>query len=224
MQFDAARQAVAQLLQRAHRQFGPGHRWALPVAEQLAWAVREQGDYAGAETLVRQALALATPQSDPVQVFRLRSVLANTLYEQGRFGQARDEFAAVVAAKARIAGYEITDSLADRYNLARAHYGLADYAVAAQTLSTLVPARDRHLGPRHDHTLKARSLWAHSEAELGPFVLAVAMQLLTQVLASIAEMQGWCQSFGGDNDLDPCQPSRRSNNRCLSLRPDCCAV
>jgi eukaryotic-like serine/threonine-protein kinase len=176
MQFDAARQAAAQLLQRAERSFGPGHRWALPVARQLAWVSREQGDYAGAEALVRRTLAQATPQSDAVELLRLRSVLANTLYDQGRFGPARDEFAAVVAASAGIAGYETTDSLADRYNLARAHYGLAEYAVAAQTLTTLVAAMDTHLGPRHDRTLKARSLWAQCEAELGRYAQAVAVQ------------------------------------------------
>ena len=176
MQFDAARQAAGRLLQRAERSFGPRHRWVLPVAEQLAWAAREQGDYAGAEALVRQALAQATPHSDPVQVLRLRSVLANTLSDQGRFVPARDEFAAVVAASATIPGYEITDNLADRYNLARAHYGLAEYAVASQTLTTLVPAMDSHLGPRHDRTLKARALWAQSEAELGRYAQAVAVQ------------------------------------------------
>ena len=176
MQFDAARQAAGRLLQRAERSFGPRHRWVLPVAEQLAWVAREQGDYAGAEALVRQALAQATPHSDPVQVLRLRSVLANTLYDQGRFAPARDELAAVVAAAVAIPGYEITDSLADRYNLARAHYGLAEYAVASQTLTTLVPAMDSHLGPRHDRTLKARALWAQSEAELGRYAQAVAVQ------------------------------------------------
>jgi len=176
MQFDAARQAAGRLLQRAERSFGPRHRWVLPVAEQLAWVAREQGDYAGAEALVRQALAQATPHSDPVQVLRLRSVLANTLYDQGRFAPARDELAAVVAAAVAIPGYEITDSLADRYNLARAHFGLAEYAVASQTLTTLVPAMDSHLGPRHDRTLKARALWAQSEAELGRYAQAVAVQ------------------------------------------------
>ena len=176
MQFDAARQAAGRLLQRAERSFGSRHRWVLPVAEQLAWAAREQGDYAGAEALVRQVLAQATPHSDPVQVLRLRSVLANTLSDQGRFVPARDEFAAVVAASATIPGYEITDNLADRYNLARAHYGLAEYAVALQTLTTLVPAMDSHLGPRHDRTLKARALWAQSEAELGRYAQAVAVQ------------------------------------------------
>jgi eukaryotic-like serine/threonine-protein kinase len=176
MQFDAARQAAGQLLQRAERRFGPGHRWVLPVAGHLAWAAREQGDYVGAEALVRQALAQAKPQSDPVEVLRLRSVLANALYDQGRFAAARDEFAAVVAAAAAIPGYEITDSLADRYNLARAHYGLAEYAVAVRELATLVPAMDRHLGPRHDRTLKARSLWAQSAAESGRYAEAVALQ------------------------------------------------
>jgi eukaryotic-like serine/threonine-protein kinase len=176
MQFDAARQAAAQLLQRAERRFGPGHRWVLPVAGQLAWAAREQGDYAGAEALVRQALAQATPQSNPVDLLQLRSALANTLYDQGRFAPARDEFAAVVAAATAIPGYEITDSLADRYNLARAHYGLADYAVTSHALTTLVSAMDSHLGPHHDRTLKARALWAQSEAELGRYAQAVAVQ------------------------------------------------
>ena len=176
MQFDAARRAAAQLLQRAERSFGPGHRWVLPVAEQLAWASREQGDYAGAEARVRQALAHAAPGSDPVHVLRLRSVLANTLYDQGRFAPARDEFAAVVAAAAAIPGYEITDSLADRYNLARAQHALAEYTVAAQMLDTLVQAYDTHLGPQHDRTLKARSLWAQCEAELGRYAQAVAVQ------------------------------------------------
>jgi len=176
MQFDAASTAAAQLLQRAGRRFGPGHRWVLPVAEQLAWVAREQGDPAGAEAQVRQALAQATPKSDAVQVLRLRSVLANTLYDQGRFAPARDAFAAVVAAAAAVPAYETTDSLADRYNLARAHYGLAEYAVAARALATLVPAMDSHLGPRHDRTIKARSLWAQCEAELGRYAQAVTVQ------------------------------------------------
>lgn len=48
--------------------------------------------------------------------------------------------------------------------------------MATQALTTLVPAMDSHLGPRHDRTLKARSLWAQSEAELGRYAQAVAVQ------------------------------------------------
>jgi len=176
MQFDATREAGQRLLQRAERVFGAGHRWVLPVAELLAWTAREQGDAAGAEAQMRQALASAPPLSDPVQLLKLRSVLANALYDQGRFGPSRDEFAAVVAGAASIPGYEMTDALSDRYNLARAHYGLAQYAVATRELATLVPAMDRHLGPRHDRTLKARSLWAQSAAESGRYTEAVAVQ------------------------------------------------
>ena len=163
MQFNAARQAAALLLPRAERAFGPHHRWALPVAGHLAWAAREQGDYAGAEASLRRALMQAAPQSDPVQVLKLRSALANTLYDQGRYAPAREGIAAVVAAAASIPGYENTDSL-------------AEYAVAAQTLAILVPAYDAQLGPRHDRTLKARALWAQSESELGHHAQAVALQ------------------------------------------------
>ena len=180
MQFEAAQVAAQKLLTRAQAAFGAQHRWRLPVLELQAWMAREQGDSVGAETLLRQALAEPAAPSgadaDAVQRLKLRSVLATALLDQGRLAPARDEFAAVIEAAALLPGYETTDALADRYNLVRAHFSLGDYGRAATDLAALLPEMVRHLGPQHDRTLKARALWAQSEAELGHHALAIATQ------------------------------------------------
>jgi tetratricopeptide (TPR) repeat protein len=75
-----------------------------------------------------------------------------------------------------VAGYEITDGFADRYNLARARYNLREFDPVERELALLVPAMDKHIGGGHDRTIKARSLWAQTLAELGRYQQAIEVE------------------------------------------------
>lgn len=178
MQFDAARAAAQLTLKRAEAAFGSQHRWRLPVTEHLAWMAREQGDSTHAEALLKPVIApLAGLQGmAAVQQLKLRSVLANVMLDQARYAEAREQFSAVVEGSRVIADYEQTDALADRYNLARARYALAEFAATAALLAEVLPATERHLGAAHDRTLKARALWAQSLSELGEHAQAIELQ------------------------------------------------
>jgi hypothetical protein len=181
-QYGPAKQAVLALQKRALARHGPGHRWALPLAEMQAWIAVQQGDVVQAETITRQALAEAGDGLDATRI-RLRSVLAHALLEQSRTREARAEFAAVVGDSARVPDYDQTDRLADHYNLARARYLMGEYAEVAAALRELVPVFERHLGRPHDRVMKARSLWAQAEAQAGRPLAAVDIQRETLAVA-----------------------------------------
>ncbi len=178
MQFDAARAAARLTLARAEAAFGSEHRWRLPILEMLAWMAREQGDTTQAEALLKPAIAPLLGLQGPaaVQQLKLRSVLANVLLDQARYAEAREQFSAVIEGARAVPGYEMTDALADRYNLARAQYALAEFAPTAAVLADLLPAMERHLGPAHDRTIKARALWAQALSELGEHTQAIELQ------------------------------------------------
>ena len=177
MQFEPARQAGARCLALADRHVGLRNRWRLPVQSLLAWmAVQEGHARAGADQLVA-ALAEARRDGRPldVETVKARVNLANAHLDLGQYALARDEFIAALN-DGRAVHEDITDSLADRYNLARARFNLGEFAIAATELEALVPEMDRHVGARHDRTIKARALWAQSLAENGDFVRAVEVE------------------------------------------------
>ena len=175
-QFDAAKAAADRVLVHAARGFGPQHKWLLATRENLAWIASQQGDSTAAERLLQQAIAEASPGSDPVRLLRMRTTQGNVKLDLGQTAAARDIFAAVVADGGRTPGHETTDQLIDRYNLARARYILGEYAAVADETARLVPAMDRHIGPQHDRTLKARGLWAQAAIEMGHYSRAVDIQ------------------------------------------------
>ena len=178
MQFDAAQAAARLTLMRAESAFGSHHRWRLPIIEMRAWMAREQGDTTQAEALLKPVIAPLLGLQGPaaVQQLKLRSVLANVLLDQARYAEAREQFSAVIEGSRAVPGYELTDALADRYNLARAQYALAEFAPTAVVLAQLLPAMERHLGAAHDRTIKARALWAQSFSELGEHAQAISLQ------------------------------------------------
>jgi eukaryotic-like serine/threonine-protein kinase len=185
LQFDAARVAAQRVQARALRAFGPAHRWWLPVREKLAWMTAQQGDASAAELQLKQALAEAPANSDPVWLLRARATLGSTQLDLGRAKDARDTFLALLAASSQVPQHETTDRLIDRYNLARARYMLGEFTQVNAELATLVPEMERHIGPRHDRTIKARSLWAQAALEIGQYNKAVSLQRenLAQALA-----------------------------------------
>ena len=175
-QFDAASHAITLVHERALRAFGPAHKWWLAVREQRAWITAQQGNATAAEQQLQQALTEAPPNSDPVLLLRMRATLGTTQIDLGRAREARDTFLAVIAGANRVPQYETTDRLIDRYNLARSRYLLGEFSEVHDELAVLVPDLQRHVGPRHDRTLKARSLWAQAALEVGRFDQAVALQ------------------------------------------------
>ena len=184
-QFDAARSAATLVQARATQAFGPANKWALPLHEHLAWISSQQGDASGAERQLQQALTDAPASSDPAQLLRMRATLGNTQLDLGRAADARDTFLALLAASSLVPLYETTDRLVDRYNLARARFQLGEFVLVNPELSKLVPEMERHIGPRHDRTLKARGLWAQAALEIGQYNQAVSLQRenLAQALA-----------------------------------------
>ena len=177
MQNEAARKVAVHTLELADLNFGPRNRWRLPVRTDLAWMMMDSHPQAAAD-LVRQALDEAL-RNDPhvnKQTLRSRAVLGNVYVDLGQMERARDVFAQNVRDAPAIADYELTDFLVDRLNLARARYNLREFAQTNVELTQLLPAMDRHLGSGHDRTIKARSLWAQTLAELGQFHRAVEVE------------------------------------------------
>ncbi|MBV9891346.1 MAG: tetratricopeptide repeat protein, partial [Rhizobacter sp.] len=177
LQFDLARQSMTRCLRLADEHYGTHNRWRLPVHRVLAWSDLEQGHAQAAVDRLTAALAEAERDGHPLdyQMVSARGNLANAHLVLGQYAIARDEFVAVLKDAATV-GEELTSIMADRYNLARTRYNLGEVEVAAAELEVLVPEMDRHIGPQHDRTIKARSLWAQALAENGEFVRAVKVQ------------------------------------------------
>ncbi len=176
-QFAAASKTAARTLALADRYFGPDNRWRLPIRADQAWMLMDSHPLVAVEML-RQALEEAR-QHDPRvtrQVLRARANLGNAYLDLGRLAEARDTFAAIVRDGPGTPGYELTDLLVDRYNLARTRYNLREFATCERELASLVAAMDRQIGPGHDRTIKARALWAQSLAELGKLRPAVQVE------------------------------------------------
>ena len=178
MQFAPAREAALRCLALADRHFGPRNRWRLPVQNRLAWLEVQQGHaQAGADRLSAAiAEAEGIDGSSSIQLLKARTNLANAHLSLGQFALARDEFVRVLKDGQALPSYEITDSLVDRYNLARARFNLREFEQAEREFEVLVPTMDQHIGPQHDRTIKARALWAQTLAEIGRYGEAVEVQ------------------------------------------------
>ncbi len=177
LQYDVAHKVAVHTLELADRNFGPRNRWRLPLRTRLAWMMLDTHPQAAADMIV-QALDEAR-RNDPrvgKWTLRSRSALGNAYLELGQLEHARDVFAQVVSDAPDIRDYELTDLLVDRYNLARARFNLREFSQTNVELTQLLPAMDRQLGTGHDRTIKARSLWAQTLAELGQFPQAVEVE------------------------------------------------
>jgi eukaryotic-like serine/threonine-protein kinase len=175
-QYDAARAAAEQLETRARRAFGVNHRWHLGLIEGLSWLKYQQGQPEQAIAMAQDALDQAPAGAESAMRLRLRTVIGTCLIDLGRPAQAREVFEAVVNEGAQLSEHETINRLSDRYNLARARYILGEFEPLAEALGQLVPEFERHVGPQHDRTVKARSLWAQTEVARGNFARAVSLQ------------------------------------------------
>ena len=185
LQFEPAREAALRCLALADRYFGRDNRWRLPVQARLAAADLDQGHAQAAADRLTAAIAEAEQfgRGQDVRVVKAHADLANAYLTLGEYAHARDEFARVVRKSQSIPGYEITDSLVDRYNLARARFNLREFEAADRELATVVPAMDQHIGAQHDRTIKARSLWAQALAETGHYREAIEVEKLNLAYA-----------------------------------------
>ena len=177
-QIERARQATMECLDLASRSFGKRNRWRLPAQTELAWLDIETGHPQSAADLMERSL-LEVAQLKPypaVQTHKSRTNLATAYLDLGRVGEARDIFADLVRVGPLTPGVELTDQMVDRLNLARARYLLQEYEPVAAEMAALVPLMDQQIGPTHDRTIKARSLWSQTLVELGDFDHAVEIQ------------------------------------------------
>ena len=188
-QHDEVRLAAERCLALAERHFGAHNRWKLLLLKILAWSDIEQGRPQAAALAMEGALAEADriDLRPSVAKAKARNLLAHARLDLGEYAAARDEFARILRDYVGVPGYEVTDRMVDRYNHARARFNLREYAGTAEELSVLVPEMDAHIGPRHDRTIKARSLWGQTLAELGRYAEAIEVQRANLVFAQTRE-------------------------------------
>ena len=178
MQYNEGRRLIARCLTLAERHFGRRNRWTLLLLKELAWIDVQEGRPQTAADAMTETLAEADrdDSSPRIQTSKARTLLANALIDLGQFARARDELSRVLREGAGMPGYEVIDAMVGRYNLARACFGLREFEATQEELVMLLPEMDRHIGSHHDRTIKARSLWAQTLAELGRFDEAIEVQ------------------------------------------------
>ncbi len=100
--------AAATLLRRAlamHDRLPPGSGREVAIANtlvSLAAVARDRGDLPEAETIVRRALAIREAhEPDSLHLAEDREVLADILWERGRYGEARDAYLLVLRVASR---------------------------------------------------------------------------------------------------------------------------
>ena len=177
-QFAQDRQAAARCMRLADANFGPRNRWRLLAQTEIAWSDIETGHPQAGADLLQAAIAEAeslTPRPE-LQIQKARTVLGDAWLGLGQLERARDVFAEQVRIGLLTPGVELTDQMVDRLNLARVQYLLEQFELASAELAALVPLMDKQIGPAHDRTIRARSLWSQALAEVGEYDRAVAVE------------------------------------------------
>ena len=166
-----------QALRRAARAaIGSESEWDVSALAGLAWAATEQGSLKEAQQLYDQALAIALRVHGERSNAYLKTLSSSVqaLLDLGLLEEARAAVEKTISLGATVPGYSLTDRLVTQYDLASILFRLRQYQSSVDQLQRLVPEMERHIGPRHDRTIKARALLAQELAELGDFSRALA--------------------------------------------------
>jgi tetratricopeptide (TPR) repeat protein len=83
--------------------------------------------------------------------------LANTSYAAGRFGEAADQFLAILEVRTRVLGAEHPDTLRSQSSLANSYLALGFYDEAIKLHQQTIENRERVLGPDHPRTDLSRT-------------------------------------------------------------------
>ena len=154
--------------------FGPEHPDSLLSRNNLANALRAQGQFAEAEQEHRAVLALrkrVLGQQHP-DVLASRNNLAAALHAQGKYAEAEHEHRAVLAVRERVLGPEHPETLKSRNNLAAAQYAQGKYGEAEQEHRAVLAIRERMLGPGDPDILTSRHNLANALGAQGKSVEA----------------------------------------------------
>ncbi len=174
--WDQSKAAYEELRRAAHEALGSDTAWEVTGLRGLAWAATEEGQLKEAKQLYDEALRIALRVAGERSVPYLKT-LGSSVQADLDLGLLEDAQAAAVKVTSLgplVPGYALTDLLVDRYQLALILYRKRNFEQSLGELNHLVPDMDRHIGTRHDRTIKARSLRAQALAEVGDFKQALA--------------------------------------------------
>jgi len=186
--WDKSTAAYTELRRAARAMLRVDSTWDVDAVRGLAWAATEQGRLREAKQFYDEALSTALRVSGEVSVDYVKTLGSSIQadLDLGLLAEAHAAAVKCVTLMIRIPGYTLTDQLVARYQLASTLYRERKYAESVDELQRLVPDMERHIGPRHDRTIKARSLFAQELAELGDFTQALAEQRANVDSAAVA--------------------------------------
>jgi tetratricopeptide (TPR) repeat protein len=149
----------------------------LGAAGNLASAFAQQGNYAGAETLYRQGLAIERRVLGPEHPSTLVTAgnLAASLDRQGKYAEAETMYREVLVVRRRVLGPEHPSTLMTAGNLANALNAQGKYAEAETLNREVLVVQRRVLGPEHPDTLWTTGTLAISLDEQGKHAEAETM-------------------------------------------------
>lgn len=175
---DRAREAALGARAEAERAFGADNEWTPRLLSSLAWCDLKQGRFDTARELAAQALQRQRQRSGIASrdYQRVATVAGTVFQDTGDLPRAVAVFRDIQQGGTQIDGYTEGDRLMDRYNLARARFGLYEFAAIEPELRDLVPRMDKHFGALHDRTLIGWLLLAQVAALQGHFDEAIAWQ------------------------------------------------
>jgi Tfp pilus assembly protein PilF len=128
----------------------------LSAANNLADALLYgQGNYASAETIYRELLAVRHRVQGPDHPYTLATVmnLANALLSQGKHAEAETMFRETLEIQQRVLGPEHPNTMNTVMNLVNALFSQGNYASAETMYRELLAVRHRVQGPDHPYTL-----------------------------------------------------------------------
>ena len=177
-QWDQSRAAFKELRRAAHQALRADSQWDVVAVRGLAWAATQQGHLKEAKQLYGEAQTIALRVAGERSVPYLRALGSSiqTDLDLGLLEEAQAAAAKVISLGPSVPGYALTDRLVDRYQFAAILFRKRLYQQSLDQLNLLVPDMDRHIGVRHDRTIKARGLRAQVLAEVGDFKHALAEQ------------------------------------------------
>ncbi len=168
--------AWEQLRRASHRVFGADGEGDAVALRGLAWAATEQGKLAEARQLYSQASTMALRVAGERSVLYLKT-LASSIQadvDLGLLPEAQKSAEKLLELSPSVPDYTVTDQLVNRYQLAVVLFRERQYPQSIEVLTRLLPDLDRHIGPRHDRTIKARALFAQELAEVRDYDRALA--------------------------------------------------
>lgn len=149
------------LMKLREKVLGPNHPDTLDSGNNLALALRSQGNYAEAETQLREVIKLKEKvlgRENP-STLSSRNNLAATLHGQGKYPEAETQYREVIAEQEEMLGPDHPNTLNSLFNLAlclKAEMKLDD---AREYARCAAEGATRVFGANHPDTLEYQKLW-----------------------------------------------------------------